>query len=798
MSHSDEKLKPLFYFHLKGGLLSLLLAVVSIGGATYLFSEKALISSVKDSLFTHAMFRKDRIQAFVEQQKQWMKTAAGSVEVVSLAEQIIGAYQDGGAGSNSYRWHRDRFRSEYRVMANAGGVHDLFLLTPQGELAFSLQPAEPELGMDLSADGFYGKSIFSELIEQVVARKELVISSYGHVEVLEKSVILMGIPLIAPYAAEGEAFAGILVRPLTLEWLQQMLTDYSGLGETGEVVVVQRESLNNSFDIRFINLSRQGMPPPSDSCQKSMHKEPERFPMWHAIREDQGSGWVIDHDCRPVYAVWNWIPELQWGMVVKQEESEVLQPVHQLRSQVMVAVLLSIALLVWLAQRQARQLARPIEQLTRAAERDELEVQQELQVLEVNRLNRAMQHLVNKLHTHEQELESMVARRTDELQREKSFVESIIHAMEEGMLVIDPEGRVIRANRKMELLLECDPCSLTCKQLFDRSIGEAADQRMRLLMSHSGGHIPVHVSEANFLVDQQDQTQSLRVLMIYDLRERLRAEEQEQYLAFQSGVAEMSAMVLHNIGNAMVGLNGVLYKGRVDLESLERILRALRTMHQRQQTGELDRAAIQRGLELAANAMEDLLGQQGMLGHLDFLESGFSHMGEIIQKHRSSSNTEVAAARFGVRAMLEDVEQLMTDRYQRAAVTLTIDCPAGLEVRMPRNSAIQSMINLLNNSLEAIEEARLEQPDLRGAVTVRAFGVEEARFELQVIDNGIGIEPEQQREIFGFGTTTKTHGSGYGLHVVGNFINSIGGDIRVESAGSHQGATMRLILPLYS
>ena len=797
MTKLQKSLKPLFYFHLKGGLLSLLLAVLSIGGATYVFSEKALISSVKQNLLTNAAFRKERIVALVKQQRHWMKSAAENPALVTSAGQLIATYQEKGGDSNAYRWLRDRFRSEYRVLTHVGGVSDLFLLTPQGELAFSLQPEQHDLGEDLTENGFFGASIFSQLIDRVSAGEEVAISDYGDVAFLGRSVMLMGAPLYAPYSAPGEGPVGILVRPFSIDWLHEMLSDYSGLGETGEVVIGQRERRGEAYGARLISLFRNEDSGQSEACSALMNSRKQQFPMWRAIQKVPGSGWVIDSRCRRIYAAWDWIPELNWGMVVRQAESEVLQPIQQLRQRVLLAVLLSLSLLVWLAQRQARQLAEPIEQLTVAAERNreqqvEFEIESGgLQVREVNLLSLAIQRLVYELRTHEQELESTVERRTQDLKQEKQFIESIIESMEEGMVVANPDGEILRGNTKIRQLLGEDPVGSMLQQLLEQEEGERAAQR---LLTATGEHIPVHVTETQLSLEQQHDQQPLRLVLIFDLRERVRAEEQNQYLAFQSGVAEMSGVVLHNIGNMLVGMNDSVYKGRNSLEMLEQILRGLKALQHRQKGVGLGEDELQRALEIVTGTMDELIGPSGLVGEFDFMENGFNRMGEVIQKYRNASSIEKVATRTALLPMLEDAGVLVQGRYQKAEVALTIDCASSVELRIHRNLAIQALVNLLNNALEAVEERRFQESTMQGQVKV-LVSTRAGELELLVMDNGCGIEAERQSEIFQMGSSSKKYSGGYGLHTVGNFINSLGGTIHVESEGHNCGTTIRIVIP---
>jgi signal transduction histidine kinase len=65
-----------------------------------------------------------------------------------------------------------------------------------------------------------------------------------------------------------------------------------------------------------------------------------------------------------------------------------------------------------------------------------------------------------------------------------------------------------------------------------------------------------------------------------------------------------------------------------------------------------------------------------------------------------------------------------------------------------------------------------------------------------VIDTGIGIPPENLERIFNHGFTTRTDGHGFGLHSSALAARELGGSLYATSAGTGEGATFTLTLPL--
>ena len=69
---------------------------------------------------------------------------------------------------------------------------------------------------------------------------------------------------------------------------------------------------------------------------------------------------------------------------------------------------------------------------------------------------------------------------------------------------------------------------------------------------------------------------------------------------------------------------------------------------------------------------------------------------------------------------------------------------------------------------------------------------------MAVVDNGVGIAPENLTRIFQHGFTTKKDGNGFGLHSGALAARELGGRLTVHSDGAGQGAVFTLELPLQS
>lgn len=116
----------------------------------------------------------------------------------------------------------------------------------------------------------------------------------------------------------------------------------------------------------------------------------------------------------------------------------------------------------------------------------------------------------------------------------------------------------------------------------------------------------------------------------------------------------------------------------------------------------------------------------------------------------------------------------------RNNVDIQINLAEGQVIWAGKNKLIQVLINLLQNSLDAVKGKKFEGDKPTIVVTGR---VEGGLSLLSVRDNGSGIDPKVQDKIFDPFFTTKDvgEGMGLGLSICYRIVQSFGGQIRVQS-----------------
>jgi signal transduction histidine kinase len=144
--------------------------------------------------------------------------------------------------------------------------------------------------------------------------------------------------------------------------------------------------------------------------------------------------------------------------------------------------------------------------------------------------------------------------------------------------------------------------------------------------------------------------------------------------------------------------------------------------------------------------------------------------------------------------LVEDAIAMNIGAFERHGVIVDRQFSPVPLIRVDRHKVLQILINLIRNAKYALDD--VQRTDKR--ITLSIFAVNDRSVHIVVTDNGIGISPENLTRIFAHGFTTREEGHGFGLHSGALAARSMGGALSVASAGTGQGATFTLELPIAS
>ena len=191
-----------------------------------------------------------------------------------------------------------------------------------------------------------------------------------------------------------------------------------------------------------------------------------------------------------------------------------------------------------------------------------------------------------------------------------------------------------------------------------------------------------------------------------------------------------------------------------------------------------------------AQLSEHLQAEQAAnAGELDSLRSNVEHIKEIVAMQQNYASFGGVKEMVNVTDLVEDSLRLNEGALSRHDVEVVREIDAVPPLNVEKHKMLQIMVNLLRNAKYACHDSACGQ-----AADVRVANGD-GRIKISVIDNGVGIPPENLTRIFNHGFTTRKDGHGFGLHSGALAAKEMGGALTVHSDGVGQGAAFTLELP---
>ena len=191
-----------------------------------------------------------------------------------------------------------------------------------------------------------------------------------------------------------------------------------------------------------------------------------------------------------------------------------------------------------------------------------------------------------------------------------------------------------------------------------------------------------------------------------------------------------------------------------------------------------------------ANSKQLTEKKDAITKHLRFIESETKRCGDIVKgllefSKKDQDNFEDVH----LHLLLKDTCRIVNHSLKIANVSFMTDYQATNDLVNCNPAQIkQAVIAILVNATEALTE--------NGEITMRTKS-EENKIVLEIVDNGIGISPDDLKHVFEpfFSTKHQTSGIGLGLAIVHGIIQNHNGKIDIHSE-QQEGTTVRIVFPV--
>ena len=365
-------------------IVSLCLASSAVVGlAAYLKSSRQLLDAAQSQLLALAESRKIQVETLLSTYDQDVEGLSANQAVV----QALTAFTDGihalglkgtppgpylkesyadknpnppgkrhlldqAAEASDWGMAHVQYHPTFRKLIETRGMSDFMLVGSTGRIAYTAGKRADFLG-DLRSDAMKSTAparVFEALIKSPV-RGRVIATDFAPYPPTGASTAFLGIALLDIV----DDLQGVLIASVELDGINRILAAASGLGRTGEVLLVGTDSeLRNTPRFGLKTYSRIDNPAVSAGLRGETGVV--------SLTSNEGSEMLAVH--APIV-----LGDLKWAMVIQAELDEILAPVRETRTFQFVSSILILAIAAMIGIAFARRIGKPICGMTRAMSR---------------------------------------------------------------------------------------------------------------------------------------------------------------------------------------------------------------------------------------------------------------------------------------------------------------------------------------------------------------------------------------------------------------------------------------------
>ena len=265
----------------------------------------------------------------------------------------------------------------------------------------------------------------------------------------------------------------------------------------------------------------------------------------------------------------------------------------------------------------------------------------------------------------------------------------------------------------------------------------------------------------------------------------------------RAGMAEIATNVLHNVGNVLNSINVSISRTaetarRLKIDNLKTVADMLRANFDNPKFLTEDEKG-KRIPEYLSLVSEELSSDRNIIdAELESTQGHLEHVKMIVSMQQQYATGSRVLEQVDLAEVLDDAIKMSSGSLERHRILLVREFETGIQMMLEKHRVLQILVNLVRNAKHAVQDLDLDPRMIKVAVT----RPDEESVTIEIIDNGVGISPDNMINLFKHGFSTKPNGHGFGLHGGANSAKELGGSLTAHSDGLGKGATFKLTLPI--
>lgn len=713
----------------------------------------------------------NQIESYFSDRKEEAATLVKIPTVVESLERFNGIFQKMGAKSSEYKTLDKEIRPFLTYFQKASNYVDLMLVSPNGDLLFSVNNREKKAGTDIFAEDVNLKALFNK--SKILLETEM--SLFEYYPENQKLYAYIVTPVL-----KEEILIGFGIFRIDHEGIFDIIQDYTGLGESGETILALKNGNNKAI---FITPIRHD--PEAAFKREIILNSDEQTDVQKALQGQRGWGIATDYRGKEVLTVWRYLPVFQWGMVVKMDLVEVLEMVEGFKTTLSVISLILLIMIVLIALLMVHSVSGPVKKLTRVAadiSRGNLSARAEINSGdEIEKLAQSFNQMTDSLLKTQENLKEKskdLANNLENLSREKQKVvqakerlDTVLYSIGDGVFVVDVDQKITIFNQEAEIISGFSANEVINKK-YSRNLKFTTREGEKEKMNN------------RFIQEAVEEGEIKKI-------------SSKVFLISKSGkkipISGSAAPLKDNFGKfigCVIVFRDVTKEREIDRAKTEFVSLASHQLR-------TPLSAVNWYTEMLLNEDIGKINKK-QKEYLNFLTQANNRMVELVNSLLNVSRIELGTFTIepeptNFTEVADSVIREQNQQIEGKEIRLTKDYGLNLPIVNADLKFLRVIFqNLLSNAVKYTPE--------KGSVTL-SIKEEKNDILIKIQDTGYGIPQNQQSKIFtklfraDNAREKDTDGNGLGLYIVKSIIEQAGGKIWFESK-ENKGTTFYVTIPL--
>jgi len=686
----------------------------------------------------------------------------------ALAMREMSAIFQQGVQSNVYRERDASFQPMFQSIRQHGRYYDIFLINVSGDIVFTVEH-EADFSTNLRT-GPYRDTGLARVFENAMLLLSADQSGFAYYAPSDKPAAFIAAPII-----RNARILGVLAFQLNTDAFYTVAENLSGLGKSGEVIMGM-----DTGNAVLITAPTRHDPDAAFKLTISRNKSLAK-PIRDATQGKTGQGIMPDLRGTVVLAAWDYIPSLNWGLVVKIDQDEALSGLVAIRNRLMLAMVIILLLVLTVVAWSANRVIRPLTRLTRISaniakgERFDIDAPVDTGVMEINLLSTSFNQMSQEILGYQNELEEKVQARTAELSR----LQVAIEQSHDIVMITDRDAMMLYVNPAFE-----KTSGYTAKEVIGRRANMVKSGKMSqsfyetmwdtILAGKTWKADFINRNKTGELYDVEQVISPIKndagnitgfVSVQRDITDEKKQHERLEHSQRLESLGVLAGGIAHDFNNLLTAILGNAGLARRRIDAGTPVIDNL--IH------------IEEASERAADLCKQMLAYSGK-GKFIVVPINLSELIEdIIKLLHISINKNVS-----LRTDLDDkLPAIEADKAQMQQVIMNLVINAS-EAVGENNGNIVIHTGTMEADAAYLQSTHIDDPLPAGRYVF-----------MEISDDGCGMDSDTKKKLFDPFFTTKFTGRGLGMSAILGIVRGHNGAIKVYSEVG-KGTTFKVLFPV--